>query len=54
MARRKGHDPVHTFRAPAELVTEAKSVAESRGESVSDVIRRALERYVKQARKGDK
>ena len=47
MNRRKGHDPVHTFRASAELVAEARAVAESRGESLSDVIRAALVRYVK-------
>lgn len=45
--RRKGHDPVHTFRASAELVAEARRVAGERGESLSDIIRAALVRYVK-------
>jgi len=49
--RRRGHDPVHTFRAPADLVADARKVAESRGESLSDVIRAALARYVKSNRK---
>jgi predicted DNA-binding protein len=44
--RRKGHDPVHAFRASAELVAEARRLAKDRGESMSDVIRSALERYV--------
>ena len=54
MNRRKGHDPVHTFRASAELVAEARNVAESRGESVSDIVRAALQRYVKRYGKEDK
>ena len=50
MTRRKGHDPVHTFRASADLVAEARRVAEEQGESLSDVVRAALERYVKRNR----
>ena len=47
LTRRKGHDPVHTFRASADLVAEARRVGEQQGESLSDVIRAALERYVR-------
>jgi predicted transcriptional regulator len=54
VSRRKGHDPVHAFRASAELVAEARRLAESRGESVSDIVRAALERYVKRYGKEDK
>jgi hypothetical protein len=39
--------PVHSFRAAADLVAAAKAKAVARGETLSDVIRRALERYVK-------
>jgi len=39
--------PVWTFRAAADLVMRAKEKAAARGETLSDVIRRALERYVK-------
>lgn len=46
MPRRKGHDPVHTFRASEELVSEARRVAADRNESLSDVVRLSLERYV--------
>jgi hypothetical protein len=39
--------PVHSFRAAAELVAAARRKASERGETLSDIIRRALERYVK-------
>jgi predicted HicB family RNase H-like nuclease len=39
--------PRHTVRVKHELWDAALARAEERGESVSDVIRRALERYVK-------
>lgn len=47
MTRRKGHDPVFTFRAPAEGVAEALRVgAEEGDETLSAVVRRALEEYI--------
>lgn len=39
--------PQHTIRVPDELWAAAKAKATERGESVSDIVRRALERYVK-------
>jgi predicted CopG family antitoxin len=39
--------PRHTVRVKDDLWNAALAKAEERGESVSDVIRRALERYVK-------
>lgn len=38
---------LRNFRAPDSLWLRAKAVADQRGESLSDVIREALERYVK-------
>lgn len=38
---------LRNFRADDALWGRAKAVAESRGESLSDVLRAALERYVK-------
>lgn len=37
-----------TVRVPDDLWEQAKRVAADRGETVTDVIRRALERYVRQ------
>jgi predicted transcriptional regulator len=54
MTRRKGHDPAHAFRAPAELVAEARRIAAARDETLSAVIRAALERYVMQHNKEDR
>ncbi|MCV7434794.1 YlcI/YnfO family protein [Mycolicibacterium bacteremicum] len=39
--------PLRSFRIPDELYAAAQAKAEEKGESVSDVVRRALERYVK-------
>lgn len=39
--------PRRTIRIPDDLWDAATAKAEERGESVSDVIRRALERYVR-------
>jgi predicted CopG family antitoxin len=39
--------PIRCFRIPDDLYRATQAKAEERGESVSDVIRRALERYVK-------
>lgn len=41
--------PRRTIRVANELWDAAQAKAEERGESVSDVIRRALERYVKRS-----
>jgi predicted HicB family RNase H-like nuclease len=40
-------NPARAVRVEDPLWTAAKAKADERGESVSDVIRRALERYVK-------
>jgi hypothetical protein len=40
-------NPARAVRVPDELWDAAKAKAAGRGETVSDVIRRALERYVK-------
>lgn len=39
--------PLRSFRIPDEVYKAAQSKAAEKGESVSDVVRRALERYVK-------
>ena len=47
MTRRKGHDPVHTFRASADLVAEARRVGAGDGDTtLSDVVRQALAEYI--------
>lgn len=38
--------PLRAFRAPDELWQAAKAVADERNETLSDVLRRALEQYV--------
>lgn len=43
----KTHTPLRSIRVPDELWNEARETAARRGESVTDVIRAALERYVK-------
>ena len=40
-----------TVRVPDELWDEARVLADERGEVMSDIVRRALRRYVKSARK---
>lgn len=39
--------PLRNIRVDEALWAAAKSIAEQRGENLSDVLRRALERYVK-------
>jgi antitoxin component of RelBE/YafQ-DinJ toxin-antitoxin module len=39
--------PQRTVRVPDDVWVKAKAAAEKRGETLSDVIRRALERYAK-------
>lgn len=41
------HTPIRNVRVPDEVWLRAKAVAAARGESLSDVLRAALERYVK-------
>ena len=41
--------PQRTVRIPDALWEAAKAKAEERGENLSDVIRKALERYVKRS-----
>lgn len=42
-----GKTPLRNVRISDPLWASARTVAQSRGESLSDVIRAALERYVK-------
>jgi len=39
--------PLKSFRIPPELYKAAQDKAAEKGESVSEVVRKALERYVK-------
>jgi predicted HicB family RNase H-like nuclease len=39
--------PIKCFRIPEALYVAAQAKAAERGESVSEVVRKALERYVK-------
>jgi predicted HicB family RNase H-like nuclease len=41
------HTPLRSIRVPDATWQAAQVKAKERGESVSDVVRRALERYVK-------
>ncbi len=43
----KPKTPLRSFRIPTDLYEAAQAKAAGKGESVSDVVRRALERYVK-------
>lgn len=43
----KPKTPGRLFRIPDELYKAAQAKAAERGETVSDVVRKALERYVK-------
>lgn len=43
--------PIRGIRIPDELWEAAQQVAAERGETVSDEVRRALERYVKRAQR---
>ena len=44
----EGETPIRTVRVSDELWEAAKRVASDRGETVTDVILRALERYVRE------
>jgi len=46
----KPRTPIRGVRIPDELWEDAQRVAAARGESVSDEVRAALERYVKRNR----
>jgi len=41
--------PMHSFRCPDELWEAAKAKAAEKDETLTDVLRKALERYVKRA-----
>ena len=41
--------PLKSFRIPEDLYAAAQTKAAERGESVSEVVRKALERYVKRS-----
>lgn len=43
--------PLRSFRIPDDLYLEAQQIAATQDESVSDVVRRALERYVRAGRR---
>ena len=43
----QGETPIRTVRVPDELWEAAKRAASDRGETVTDVLLRALERYVR-------
>jgi Lon protease-like protein len=43
--------PMHSFRCSDQLWEDAKRVAGEREETVADVLRKALERYVKRGAK---
>ena len=42
--------PIKCFRIPADLYEAAQAKAAERGESVSEVVRKALERYVRRTK----
>lgn len=44
--------PLKSFRIPEDLYRAAQDAAAANDETVSDVVRRALERYVKRAQRG--
>lgn len=44
--RSVGKTPIRAFRVPDDLWSQVKAAAASRGETVTDVVRRALEDYV--------
>jgi phosphoribosyl 1,2-cyclic phosphodiesterase len=44
--------PIRGIRVPDELWAAAQQVAADKGETVSDEVRRSLERYVKKVRRG--
>jgi len=43
-----GSDPPRSFRPPPELWEATKKRADERGETVTDVLVRAMKRYVRQ------
>lgn len=50
--RSVGKTPIRSFRVPDEVYRPAQEKAAERGESLTDVVKRALERYAK-PRKGE-
>lgn len=42
----QGTTPIRGFRIPTDLYTAAKAKAASRGETLTDVILKALQRYI--------
>lgn len=43
----KPKTPIKCFRIPQDLYEKAQATAADRGDSVSEVVRKALERYVR-------
>lgn len=46
--------PNRAFRIPEPLYREAQQIAKERGETLSDVVRASLERYVRRHRRQDR
>lgn len=47
----KPRTPLRSFRIPDELYFETQEAAAEKGETLSDVVREGLERYMKAARR---
>lgn len=47
MTPNKPKTPMKSFRIPEQTYREAQAKAASRGETLTDVVRRALERYAR-------
>jgi predicted transcriptional regulator len=50
---RRGITPAHTVRVDSELWRAAQTIAYERGETVSDIARRAIIAYVRRHTKAD-
>lgn len=46
----KPKTPLHSFRVDTNLWNAARDQARANGETIADVLRRALERYVKRGK----
>lgn len=47
----KPKTPLHSFRVETELWDKARDLARENGETIADVLRRALEAYVKRGKR---
>lgn len=48
---KEGNTPLHSFRVDTDTWNQARDLARANGETIADVLRRALERYLKAGRK---